>query len=806
MTLGAGSRLGSYEINDVLGEGGMGQVYRATDTRLGRQVAIKVLPPGRPVTPQQRDRFEREARAIARLNHPGICSLYDIGHDSGVDFLVMEFVAGETLATKIRDAAPRGGFTPTEAIDYVLQVARALDVAHREGVVHRDIKPGNLMVTASGQIKVLDFGLAKVAEPASGDEATRTREAPRTAAGIVMGTPEYMSPEQALGRDVDARSDLFSLGVVLYELLTGRRPFTRTAVGEVVDAVIREAPAPFESQLRLPPDLKAIVAKLLDKDRARRHQSAGALIADLERARAQFHTGSRPARRISGRALLVSAVAIVGVLAWIYRPRNDAAVTHASGEGSSARTSPFLDSPALEAEPCWSPAGNLIAYTSDAAGNNDIWVVDANGANAINLTAASKADDWGPEWSPDGQMIAFYSVRDGSTAIYTMTALGGGVRRIVDLGLRFQREPVFEWAKDGSFLFAASDGNNNIYRLKPGSTTRECLTCGLNISGFVDWAQGRVSPSGRWLAFKAALGGTQGRIYIRELAGGSVEEIAQRADHPRWAEDDSALYYISDRDGVRDVWKAHIDPSTGKRRGDPVRLTSSLNATWLTMSPSGNELLVARDMTTNRLWEISAHDRSAEFPASAVPRTTAGAIDTWPHWLPGDGLLFASDRRGSTDVWRISNRNASPEQLTMEVASETRPAYSPDGAWLVFDKTLPSGNYTHVATRDGSQPRIGGSGWPAEYGLVCCVDFSSSGTQLTLVLSGKRFTGVGIAQFDRTTGSIGPLRELPLGDGSPEYGRWSPDDRRLIYDRLAQDLNIWTALADGSGARRRFGG
>ena len=271
--------LGHYHILGKIGAGGMGEVYRARDSKLGREVALKVLPPDMARDPERLARFQREARAVAALNHPHIITIHDIGSENGVDFIAMEYLEGKTLGQMI----PPKGLAPREALNYAMQIADALAAAHAKGIVHRDVKPGNVMVTHGGVAKVLDFGLAKLTEWSAGEESSTRTMLEQTPEGVVVGTVGYMSPEQAEGRPVDTRSDIFSFGVVLYQMLTGRQPFHGGSPLLTIAAILRDEPlAPARINAEVSPEVEGVVARCLEKDPARRFQNAADLKIVLE--------------------------------------------------------------------------------------------------------------------------------------------------------------------------------------------------------------------------------------------------------------------------------------------------------------------------------------------------------------------------------------------------------------------------------------------------------------------------------------------------------------------------------------------
>src|SRR6202451_4885216 len=321
MSLSAGTKLGPYEIQSLLGAGGMGEVYRARDTRLDRTVAIKILPQGLADTPEVRQRFEREARAVSSLNHPHICALYDVGNQDGIEYLVMEYIEGETLAKRLEG----GPLATTDLLRYAIEIADALDRAHRQGGIHRDLKPGNIMLTKSGA-KLLDFGLAKQAQAnnASASVLTAmTAEKPLTVEGTIVGTYQYMAPEQIEGSEADTRSDIFALGCVLYEMATGKRAFAGKTQASVIASILATAPPPLSRVAPMtPPALERLIRSCMAKEREDRIQSAHDVKLQLEWIAEAGRPGGRPAPVVDGRrtprklAWIVAAVAVAAAIAF----------------------------------------------------------------------------------------------------------------------------------------------------------------------------------------------------------------------------------------------------------------------------------------------------------------------------------------------------------------------------------------------------------------------------------------------------------------------------------------------------------
>ena len=434
MPLSAGTRLGPYEILSPIGAGGMGEVYRARDTRLQRDVAIKVLPERVADSAKALARFERESRVVAALSHPNILAIHDVGQEGATAYAVMELLEGATLRDELRG----GPLPPRQATAYAVQSAEGLAAAHDKGVVHRDLKPENLFISRDGRLKILDFGLAREASDAGAprsetESPTLVRE---TDPGSVVGTVGYMSPEQVRGDVVDHRSDIFSLGCVLQEMLTGRRAFERATAAETMTAILREDPASLaETGRALAPALERIVSHCLEKKPEQRFQSARDLAFDLASVSGTSATASPSAAPPTlGRAgsWIAAALAAVLLSGLGYRAGRATAGREA-GVQPSLHFTQITDLPGAESSPSLSRDGKTLAFVGRVTGHGDVYVQRVGGHNPINLTADCPKDDTGPAFSPDGERIAFHSDCEGG-GLFVMGATGESRRRVADFG------------------------------------------------------------------------------------------------------------------------------------------------------------------------------------------------------------------------------------------------------------------------------------------------------------------------------------------------------------------------------------
>ena len=802
-----GRRLGPYEILSAIGVGGMGEVYKARDTRLQRTVAIKILPHDKVADPERKRRFLQEARAASALNHPNIVTLYDIANDHGVDYLVMEFVSGKSLSNLI---TPRG-LPLAEALHYAQQIASALAAAHAAGIVHRDIKPANVVVTPEGQVKILDFGLAKLEERHVETQIqTRTMEPTLTEAGVVMGTAGYMSPEQARGEEVDARADLFSFGAVLYEMATGRRPFQK--------ALDWTAP-PTDA---LQPELKRIVLKLLQVDRELRYQTAVEVQADLRRLQGSVEgTGTSQRWWTSATAaLLVIVLALITAYAIIRRTQRAV-----NGRSATVRAeySRVTSQPGVEWFPSLSPDGKWLVYAADAgAANRHIFLQSVNGQNPLDLTRDSTADDDQPAFSPDGELIAFRSSRDGG-GIFVMGRTGEAARRVTREGFNPS------WSPDGTQLaFTTEDVELYPQNLGDGELWTVTVNTGetrrlLDHAALPSW-----SPHNHRIAFTSLQGNRSlGGVWTIPVKSGTATPVTRdpaRDWNPVWSPDGKYLYFVSDRSGSMNLWRVPIDEVSGKTLAEPEPITTpavylahpsfsadgkriayssviiTANIQQLTLDTSmavkgepawvtsGSRLWSSPDPSPDGEWLVFYSLTQPEgqiyvsHPDGTGLRqvTNDMAVNRMPRWSPdGKWIVSNSDRRGPQAVWRIRPDGSELQQLT-EGGGGFYPTWSPDGSriavGLVGLQSLPGKQAAWIF--DPNHP------WKQETAEVLpALDWSPSflhptswsadGEQLAGMLGGD--PGNGIVTYSLRSHKYERLTDFG------EWPAWFPDNRHILF-------------------------
>jgi Tol biopolymer transport system component len=777
----------------------MGEVYLARDTRLGREVALKVLPEGLAGDPDRLRRFEKEARSASALNHPNIVTIHEIGSEGGVSYIAMERVEGSTLRQLLA-----GGPLPTKKIlSVAAQAAEGLAKAHAAGIVHRDLKPENLMVTPDGFVKILDFGLAKLTGPpeASDGPSIAPTVSGGTEPGMVMGTVAYMSPEQAVGKPLDFRSDQFSLGAVLYEMAAGRRPFERPTRPETLTAILREEPEPLASVAQTTPaPLRWIVERCLAKDPDERYASTKDLARDLGQMATHLSSMSAPGPvAVEGaprrRALTRTGLVLLGVAVGLLAAGAAVRIRGLGRPAAPPRLTRATFSPGLQEQPAFSPDGKFLAYVTDERGNLDI-VVEPRGGGAPIRVAATDADEAQPAWSPDGTKIAFCSARDhggrlnfalGQFALtelvdgrggdlFIVPALGGTAVKLVDDGYY----PA--WSPDGKRIVYQSNrgGQWDLWTISSDGGQPARLTNDAEFDYQPSW-----SPDGRWIAYGS---GVSGATNVRAVpaAGGAPTELTHVATfvlHPSWSPDGSSIVY-STFDNVTNVWELPV--SDGRAAGAPRRVTlgggQDVDAA---VSRAGTSIAFATTRTNGDIWELA-------LPSGTLRQVTSETtLEQYPELSPdGKTLLAESDRKGQSAIWTLEPSGRFREQVSPGGAREAH--WSPDGRRVsyILGGTIHLHSLGNVAGVDTGVRSTGAA------------PFSPDGTMLA-------FTAPGDTTLSLYTISSSAVRRLGAAPGAKgvEDPTWSADASALVA-HVGKEMTreLWIFPADGSAPKRLTNG
>ncbi len=713
------SRLLHYEILGEIGRGGMGIVYRARDTHLDRLVALKVLPPDKVADPGRKQRFIQEAKAASALNHPNIVTIHDINSDGGVDFMVMEYVEGKTLD----DLAGAKGMRAVQALKYAIQIADALAKAHGSGILHRDLKPSNVMVTEEGRVKILDFGLAKLLEPEdSAPDAATLSARPLTQEGAVLGTVAYMSPEQAEGRKLDGRSDIFSFGSVLYEMVTGRKPFTGDSRVSMLSRILNEDPAPpGQVAASIPPELEKAVLRCLRKDPARRYQTMADLKVALEDVEAESASGAQtqaqaahvPSRRRWAWTALLPVLLAAGFFTW--------RAWRAPQPAEPLRAVALTTFPGVESFPSLSPDGNYVAFAWNGLkqDNFDVYVQMIGAGSPLRLTTDPR-NDYNPVWSPDGRWIAFLrgESQTGKGELRLIPPLGGPERKLADIrvggGTVFVGPPYLAWCPNSNCLVVRdSTGEAKpdalfVVSLESGEK-RQLTNPQLPAYGDTNPA---VSPDARSLVFLRNVSGVgaAGELYWLPLgegltAGGEPRRLTlatQGANYPTWMPDGKEILFSA----RGSLWRLAVPGESPSARLPFVGEDGIMPVVSRPQPGQPSRLVYVRSFLDWNIWRVETSGSGAPSSSPPVVSISSTRVETSPQLSPdGRRVAFESSRSGEWEIWLADPDGSNAVQLTSMGAHSGTPRWSPDGQWIAFDCNLEGQFDIYVVPAAGGKPR-----------------------------------------------------------------------------------------------------
>jgi Tol biopolymer transport system component len=820
-----GRKLGSYKVLSLLGAGGMGEVYQARDTRLDRIVAIKVLPAHLSDRAELRERFEREARVVASLNHPHICTLHDIGQQDGIDYLVMEYLEGETLAQRLL----KGPLPIERILQYAIEIADALDKAHRKGVTHRDLKPGNIMLTKSGS-KLLDFGLAKLrqdAAPATPRSQLPTAKDAITAEGTILGTLQYMAPEQLEGKEADTRTDIFAFGAVVYEMATGKKAFEGKSQASVIARILDSDPPPISSlQPMTPPQLDRVVRKCLAKEPEERWQAASDVCDELKWiAESGAQATSLPAAPVKGlRALirrppfvglvaLLLGLAIAGVATWNLKPRAPRPVFRLSMTLPTDTQLAGLDQPAVAV----SPDGSQLAYVASRGGSQQIYLRAMNSLNSRPVPDTEGAVN--PFFSPDGQWLGFFA--DGR--LKKVSINGGPAITICDAPLAAGAS----WTSHGTILLGAT--GLGLEQVSDAGGTPQALTH--LEKGETDHGWPEFLPGGKAVLFTAVY---PSRVAVYSLETGVRHDLIQGATSPHYAPP-GYLVYVPQEGGS--LMAVPFDSQRLMVTGaafpvvEGVSTSARSGATQYSISGTGTLVYISGAEATNRelVWvdrkgqgqPLSAPPHAYRYPRlspdrqrvavsieeganqiwlydlrreTLTPWTFEGTFNLMGAWSPdGRRIAFLSNKEGPMNLfWQRADGSGGLERLTASKVTQSPTSWSPDGQALAFVQANPTTGWDIWILQIGDRKAIPFLQTPFN---EAAASFSPDGDWLAYVSNESGRYEIYVKPYG------GPGGKWQISTGGSTEPVWNPNGRELFYRQgdkmMAVDVSTQPAFSAG---------
>ena len=762
-------QLNHYRVISPLAKGGMGEVFVAEDTRLHRKVALKVLSGLTATDPERRQRFEREAQAVAALNHPNIVTIHSVEEADGVPFLTMELVEGRPLGEMI----PAKGLPVDTVVRFGIAIADAIAAAHQRGITHRDLKPANVVITSEGRVKVLDFGLAKLREAelaGSANDVTRMPTAELTGEGRIIGTVSYMSPEQAEGKPVDQRTDVFSLGVMLHEMTTGERPFKGDTNVSIISAILKDTPSSItDINPALPAGLARVIRKALAKDPSRRYQAAADLRNDLEELKQELDSGvttlagTTPARarraaapgRVGMFVLAAAALVAIGFAANTWRTSRSAGTASKNLETAqmvrlTSNGNAFLATV--------SPDGKYVAHVKNDGTQPALWLRQTATQSDVQIVPPAQVRYDGVTFAPDGNHVYYviYDLTGGVGTVFKVPALGGAPQRVLE-----DADSPLTFSPDGQrFAFArGAPAQQTSYLMVAnvdGSDVKTLATQGgseLFVNAGPSW-----SPDGRTIVIpgQSLEGGPHGLIFTVDVATGRIAKVPGRWSQVgdlSWLPDGRSILAVASEYGILQPQIWQVQPTSGEAR----RVTSDLNTyASVSLSHDAKSLVTVQAETVSNLW-VAKGDGSGTPVQITKGRSRPGVYGL--DWTSDGRIVLSSSTTVNPQIWIIDGDGRNERQLTTQQAPSLQPSVSPDNRYIVFHRIDQKGSHIWRMNLDGSEQ----------------TQLTDSGTFMLPRAGSDGF----VYMYTPATGSPRPWK-VPIAGGTPT----------LVADQYFQPLEV----------------